>query len=391
MSMTVILGAQWGDEGKGKVTSYLSRSAYICARFQGGPNADHTVYINGKKMVFRMVPAGIIHSQLGVIGNGAVINLDMLLEEINQIARYIPTVVDHLRISYNAHVILSSHIDRDTGQVSRSIGTTGMGVGPTYVDKVTRVGIRISDLFSTTCVNRLNQIDKQSAERFTERLGQCCVDTVELVRNALDGGRHIVAEGAQGALLDIDHGDYPYVTSSNTTIGAVLTGLGVSAKDISTIFLVVCAYMSKVAGTGPFQKRLGDPTAKYLQGREDGIDGATNKLRDYSWLDLSLIKQAARVNLADGIILTKLDVLSGLPEVRLITNSDSSEASKELRLQGWEADLANIQTFDDLPSEAKAYVSCIEEEVEVPVIGISVGPHEHQYIECKSKIGELGR
>jgi adenylosuccinate synthase len=381
MPITAIIGAQWGDEGKGKIVSYFSGSSHICARFQGGPNADHTVYLHDKKFVFRMIPSGIVSASRAVIGNGVVINPKMLLEEVDKLAYYIPDILTRLSISHNAHVIFPSHIERDSGSVSRAIGTTGMGIGPAYQDKIARIGTRVSDFLSPDHIKQLQAEDRYTAENFAEVLGPCCTNTVALLRTALNEGQSIVAEGAQGTLLDVDHGDYPYVTSSNTTVGGVLTGLGVGVKDISAVYVVASAFMTKV-GNGPFPTRISGEVAESLQKREKEMDNTRNKLQDYGWLDVSLLKRAASINAADGIILTKLDIMSGLSEIFLMADAATMDGHQKESFPGWQADLASIQHYEDLPAEAKAYVEYIEAQTGTPVIGLSVGPQTYQYIEA---------
>lgn len=378
--ITAILGAQWGDEGKGKIVSYFSRSAHICARFQGGPNADHTAYLQNKKFVFRMIPSGVVSAPQAVIGNGMVINPKILLDEVERLAHDIPDILARLSISLNAHIIFPSHIERDSGTISRLIGTTGMGIGPTYQDKIARIGTRVSDLLSPEYIKQLYKDNRPIAKKFAEVLGPCCTDTIALLRTALNEGQTIVAEGAQGALLDIDHGDYPYVTSSNTTVGSILTGLGIGVKDISAVYVVASAYMTKV-GSGPFPTRISGTIAEFLQQKEKKTGEATNKLRDYGWLDVSLLKRATSINGADGIILTKLDIMSGLSEIFLIEEAGSIGGHQNVKLPGWQANLSNIRHYEDLPSEAKAYIEHIEAQIGTPIIGISVGPRTDQYIE----------
>ena len=384
MPITAILGAQWGDEGKGKIVSRFSGSSHICARFQGGPNADHGVYLYDNKIVFRMVPSGIVSTPRAIIGNGVVINPKMLLEEVEGLAHYIPDVLARLSISLNAHIIFPSHIERDLGSVSRTIGTTGMGIGPAYQDKIARVGMRVSDLLSPDHRKRLQVEDRHIAEDFAEVLGPCCTDTVALLHMALNKRQSVVAEGAQGALLDIDHGDYPYVTSSNTTVGAVLTGLGVGVKDISAVYIVASAFMTKV-GNGPFPTRISGTVAEFLQKKEKDINGTANKLQAYGWLDVSLLKRAASINGADGIILTKLDIMSGLSEIFLMMDTSTTNGYQKIGLSGWQADLASIQSYKDLPIDVRDYVKHVEAQTGTPVIGISVGPHTDQYIEVQKK------
>jgi adenylosuccinate synthase len=377
-----MLGGQWGDEGKGKIALRLAHSFDICARFQGGPNAGHSAYVNGMKVNFRVVPVGTAVTPVGVVGNGCVINPGLLLDEVDTLATVIPNILERLKISLRAHFILSSHLGRDRSDLSRKIGTTGNGIGPTYEDKYKRVGVRVGDLLSGNAQERLNEADKEVVGRFLERFGPCCVDTSHFLRQALDSGKKVLAEGAQGVLLDIDHGDYPFVTSSSTSVGGVLTGLGVGPKDIDSVFLVAAVYLNKT-GSGAFPSRLSGPTADYLRHRGSEVGSATQGAPNYGWLDLTLLKQAVHMNRADGIILTKLDILSGLPELKMVC-SDGFEVVQEISLPGWEQDITAVQSFADLPAEAQNYVTRVAEETGVPVVGISVGPYNHQYISLQS-------
>ena len=381
MTVTAVLGAFWGDEGKGKVAAALSVGASICARFQGGPNAAHTVYVDGRELVFRMVPAGIVSAEYGVIGNGAVVNPALLVDEVETLGRYVPDLRDRLRISTAAHVILPEHLERDGGALSQTIGTTKMGVGPTYADKIARNGVRVGDLLD----GRVDPPDERSAraaERFRAVLGPCCVDTGELLREALDGGARVVAEGAQGALLDVDHGDYPFVTSSNTTIGAVFTGLGIGVRDLDRVLVVASAYMTKVGG-GAFPTRIDGVEAEFLRSRGEEVDGATGLLRDCGWLDLALLRRAVAVNRADGIVLTKLDVVGGLPEIALV-DSSLSPGEEEIWLSGWDEELSGAASLDDLPEAARDYVAAVEARVGAPLVGLSVGRELSEYFSVGS-------
>jgi adenylosuccinate synthase len=378
VAITAMLGGQWGDEGKGKVALRLSQSFDISARFQGGPNAGHSAYVNGTKINFRVVPVGMAAAAIGVIGNGCVINPALLLDEVEALATVIPDILERLKISLRAHLILTSHLQRDRGDLARKIGTTGNGIGPTYEDKYKRAGLRVGDALEPSIRERLNPADQEVMERFVEVFGPCCTDTSQFLRQALDRGQKVLAEGAQGVLLDIDHGDYPFVTSSNTSVGGVLTGLGVGPKDVDSVLLVVAAYLNKT-GSGAFPSRLSGPVADYLRQRGSEVGSATQGAPDYGWLDLTLLKQAATMNQADGLIVTKLDILTGLSEPKMVF-SDGQAVVEEIGLPGWIEDVSAVQTFADLPAEAQAYIHRIEAESGVPVIGISVGPYNHQYI-----------
>lgn len=377
MPITAILGAQWGDEGKGKIAAQFSKSSDMCARFQGGPNAGHTLYVDGVKLVFRMLPCGILYNTCAVIGNGVVINPQMLISEVEKIQSYVPDILDRLVISNSAHVIFPSHIERDSHGHADTIGTTRMGIGPTYEDKIARIGIRTGDLLLPGIFDKISAESSHVINQFVEVFTNCFSDTSLLLRENLDRGLNVVAEGAQGALLDIDHGDYPYVTSSNTTTGAVLTGLGVGPRDIKAVYMVASSYMTKVGG-GKFLTRAPASIEEFLQTKGDEIDGATNKMRACGWLDLCALRYAARVNQPDGLILTKLDVLSGLPEVRLVSNSGGTP--HEHKLVGWSDDIRSVRRWCDLPKQVRHFISSVEEEINVRVVAISTGPETDSFL-----------
>jgi adenylosuccinate synthase len=364
MSVLAVLGAHWGDEGKGKVTAALSRGAEACARFQGGPNAGHTIHLTGGgSFVLRMVPSGVLTGARGVIGGGCVINPRMLLDEVAKLRAHDPGVVDRLLISERAHVITSAHREQD--RAGSGVGSTRMGVGPTYGDKIARRGIRIRDL-----ITRPGELPAELASlatEFADELGGLCGDDTTYLRSVLDAGGTVVAEGAQGARLDVDHGDYPYVTSSNTTVGAVLTGLGLGPRDISAVLLVTPAYVTKVGG-GSLPSQVDDALNAELQRRGAEIDGATNLLRDIGWLDVGWLRTACRLNQADGLIVTKVDVLAGLPSVGLY-DSDATPAVEQL--PGWHV---NEVSARDESANLGAFLRRIESAVGCAVVAVSDGP-----------------
>jgi len=378
MPVTAIIGAQWGDEGKGKISSMFCQKADICARYQGGANAGHCTIVEGVKHEFRVLPAGTVTARHVVVGNGVVIDLEKFLSEIDELAKHIPRIAERVTISLNAHVVTPAHIDLDRSQHSQKIGTTGAGVGPAYTDKIARKGIRVGDILSGT-EQLLSQLGMDHiVRRFTDGFADKCTDTGDFLRRALDRGETIVAEGAQGTLLDVDHGDYPYVTSSNPTIGGVLTGLGVGAKDIANVYLVASSYMTKL-GAGDFPTKLDNEVGKYLQERGREMDSSRNMMRDCGWFDLDLIQRAISLNRADGIILTKLDVLSGLSQVQL-KSSKEGDNDGYIKLPGWSEDLSAMRRFDHLPKAAQDFVYCIEQVTRTPVVGLSVGPGINEYI-----------
>jgi adenylosuccinate synthase len=365
MSVVAVLGAHWGDEGKGKVAAALSRGAQACARFQGGPNAGHTVHLTGRQapIVLRMVPSGVLTGAHGVIGGGCVVQPAMLLDEIALLRAHDPGVTDRLIISDRAHVITPAHGEQDSS--GSGVGSTRMGVGPSYRDKIARHGIRVRDL-----INRTGTLPADLAgvaEEFAGQLGGSCGDDVAYLRAVLDAGGTVVAEGAQGARLDVDHGTYPYVTSSNTTVGAVLTGLGVGPRDIGSVLLVTPAYVTKVGG-GRLPSKVDDELNAELQRRGGELDGATNLMRDVGWLDAGWLRTACRLNQADGLIVTKVDVLAGLPGVGLY---DDTATPTVQWLPGWSP--AEVSTRDE-SGALGAFLRRVESAAECPIVAVSDGP-----------------
>lgn len=368
MPVLAVLGAHWGDEGKGKVTAALSRSADICARFQGGPNAAHSVLTPDRPTpwVLRMVPSGIVAGATGVIGGGCVVELRMLLDEVAMLREHDPAVADRLLISRCAHVITQDHRDADSS--GAGVGSTRMGVGPAYRDKAARTGLRIGDLLAGG--SRLPAGLRPIAEEFADLLGSRCVDATDYLRTALDQGAKVIAEGAQGSRLDLDHGDYPYVTSSNTTVGGVLTGLGVGPRDISGVLLVTPAYVTKVGG-GEMPSRVDADLNAVLQERGEETDGATLLMRDTGWLDVGWLRAAGRLNQADGIVMTKLDVLAGLPEVGLY---DDSRVPHVETLPGWKEEDVVTAGRDSEASGLAGYLAAVEARTGLPILAAGRGP-----------------
>jgi adenylosuccinate synthase len=366
MGVTALIGAFWGDEGKGNVAAFLARSAdYVC-RFQGGPNAAHTVYLRRQRLVFRMLPAGMLSGASGVLGAGMAIDPELLLQEVRELERHIPDLCERLFISENAHIITRDHLSADRGELSLALGTTKRGVGPCYASKIGRVGIR---------VRQWKAADDGTTSRklFLKKFGDNCVDTGALLRTALKRKQSVVAEGAQGTLLDVDHGDYPFVTSCNTTVGAVLTGLGIGPKEIENTILVTSAYLTKI-GTGRFPTRLRDPAQTRLRKLGHEFDHATNLWRDCGWLDLDLLKYSAAINGADGIILTKVDVLAKFRQKLCVRLN-----KKLLRFAPWEG-LQRVRRWSELPDNLTRFVTVVEQATNLPVLGISIGPRVEQMV-----------
>ncbi len=414
MPATIIVGAQWGDEGKGKVTDLLSEHADVVVRYQGGNNAGHTIVVGEERFALTLIPSGVLYPQVTpVIANGCVIDPAVLLDEMDELARrgIDPTRV---RVSNNAHVIMPYHrkldavMERYLGR--NQIGTTKRGIGPAYTDKFSRQGIRVQDLFDPKIFkdkleialkdkNRLltkvyNQLPMDSQPILDEylaladRLQDHVADTSHLVWQAIRDDRDVLFEGAQGTLLDIDHGTYPFVTSSNPTAGGALIGTGVGPGAIDRVLGIAKAYISRV-GSGPFPTELDNEIGERMVQVGGEFGTVTGRRRRCGWLDGVALRYAVRVNGLTEIALTKLDVLSGFDALRVAVAYDSlgerySELPRQQRvlyncnpvyedLPGWEEDISGVREFDHLPKEAQRYVEYVEDLAGVPVTTVSVG------------------
>ena len=415
MSVVAVVGAQWGDEGKGKVVGYLARSARVVARYSGGANAGHTVVADGKTYRLHQVPTGILFpGTLAVVGNGAVVDPPLLLEELEELRR-LGVATEGLRLSQRAHVVMPYHrlLDRlqEESRGPGRIGTTGLGIGPAYADKAGRDGIRLADLVEPRALaqrlrevvpakNRLLQalygqppLDVEGLVEEYARYGQALkpmvTDTVALLQQAIQQGQRVVLEGAQGTLLDVDQGSYPYVTSSGTTAAGAPAGLGIPPAAVTTVIGVAKAYTTRV-GQGPFPTEQDNEVGEYLRRRGREYGTTTGRPRRCGWLDLVVVRWAARVNGMTSLALTLLDVLTGLQRVQLAVayrchGRTLTEPPPTLRdwaccepvyetLPGWDQDLAACRRWEELPAAARAYVERVEELVGVPVHLISVGP-----------------
>ena len=406
-----VLGAQWGDEGKGKIVDLLTRHFSIVARYQGGHNAGHTVYAGGRKFVLRLLPSGILHEGITcIIGNGVVIDPQALFAEIDELDRAGIPAGDRLLISDKAHLILPYHRELDllseARRGERKIGTTSRGIGPAYEDKIARRGIRVGDLTNLDSLaeavehnvaarNRLipdSTMDWRQVidelKRSWDRMGRWVTDVSLFLSRARAEGRSVMFEGAQGTLLDIDHGTYPYVTSSNATIGGVCTGLGVGPRAIDGVLGVAKAYTTRV-GEGPLPTELTGEIGNRLRESGQEFGAVTGRPRRCGWYDAVAVRYAVRVNGLDTLALTKLDVLDGLPELQVCTayrcrgvvvpempgdfaQLSSCEPVYET-LPGWSRPARGVRRFDDLPDEAKAYIARIEEITGVPASIVSTG------------------
>lgn len=421
MAATVVLGAQWGDEGKGKVTDFFASSADYVVRFQGGNNAGHTIVVGDEKLALSLTPSGVLYPDcVPVIGSGCVIDLAFLKKELEMLnSKNVST--KKLAISPNAHVIMPYHklldelIEESLGE--NKIGTTKKGIGPCYADKIQRSGIRIQDLLDDevfaekvkTNVEEKNQLLTKIYGRnpmdpneiinefknYKEIINNHVKDTSLMISNAIKEGKNILFEGAQGTLLDIDHGTYPFVTSSNTSSANAAIGSGVGPLNLNKIVGVTKAYISRV-GSGPFITEQKNDIGDYLieKGAEFGV--VTGRRRRCGWLDLISLKYSVRVNSLTELFITKLDVLSGLEEIKLgvgYMNGDkvitdypyqqnifyNAEPVYET-YAGWSEDITSVRSFDNLPENAKKYITAIEDFIEIPITFISVGPERNQNI-----------
>jgi adenylosuccinate synthase len=406
-----VLGAQWGDEGKGKIVDLLTPHFSLVARYQGGHNAGHTVYVNRAKFILRLIPAGILHPGITcVIGNGVVIDPQALFTEVDELARNGVEVDDRIVISDKAHLILPYHRDLDllseARRGERKIGTTSRGIGPAYEDKIARRGIRVCDLAdpagleqnvrdNVTARNRLVQDSTMDWKpvldqmlRYAERMKPWTRDVSVLLADVMREGKSILFEGAQGTLLDIDHGTYPYVTSSNASIGGVCTGLGVPPKAIGRVLGVVKAYATRVGG-GPFPTELSGAMGARLREGGSEYGAVTGRPRRCGWYDAVAVRYAARLNGLDGLALTKLDVLDGLETIQICTGyraggrtianfpSDTGQLSQcepiYESISGWDAPTKGLRRFDQLPAAARKYIARLEEVSGVPAAIVSTG------------------
>jgi len=418
----VIIGAQWGDEGKGKVTDLLAERADVIVRFQGGNNAGHTIVRDGQTWKLHLMPSGILHpGKMCVIGNGVVIDPKVLTDELDELRRR-GVDTSGLRISANAHLIMPYHMLLDhAGEIKLGklqIGTTRRGIGPCYADKAARLGIRVQDLLDEKILKkkivaalepkRLSLREFQRDPRldlqamtdeyltYGHRIKGYIADTTRLVLERLDAGDMVVFEGAQGTLLDIDHGTYPFVTSSNPVAGSACIGAGVGPKDIDEIWGVTKAYGTRV-GAGPFPTELEGPLADELRERGGEYGTTTGRPRRVGWLDLVALRYAARINSLTALAITKLDVLSGQPVLQVCTSYRGPEdaefdhfpyhqtvlhhvVGEYVELPGWSEEIRDCRREEDLPDAARQYLQFISDFVKVPVAMIGVGPGRDEVI-----------
>ena len=427
MPAMVLVGAQWGDEGKGKATDLLGGRVDYVVRYQGGNNAGHTVVIGNESYALHLLPSGILTpGVVPVIGNGVVIDPDVLLHEIDGLEQRGVTC-ERLVISAGAHLIMPHHValDRVTERFlgKAQIGTTGRGIGPAYGDKVGRLGVRVQDLFDEKilrekldlALDAKNQILAKIYNRraidaaavveeylgYAERMRPHVVDTSLLLNNALDDGKFVLLEGSQGTLLDVDHGTYPFVTSSNPTAGGAAAGAGIGPTRIDRVVGILKAYTTRV-GSGPFPTELLDDMGEYLRTTGGEIGVTTGRLRRCGWFDAVIARYATRVNGLTDIFLTKLDVLSGLERVPVCVAYDVDGARQDEvpmtqtefhhakpiyeYFDGWAEDISAVRSFDDLPRNARRYVDALEQMVRAPIAAIGVGPGRDETISVRDLV-----
>jgi adenylosuccinate synthase len=421
MSAVVIVGSQWGDEGKGRIIDLLSNHVDMVVRFQGGDNAGHTVVLGDKKFKLHLIPSGILYPDVTcVIGNGVVINPEVLIAELDDLEKK-GINISNLRISCNAHLVMPYHIVLDKAGEHRlgksKIGTTHKGIGPVYEDKASRSGIRVQDLldpkifrtkleeslkFKNAVIEKVYNMEPLELEeiftkyrKYADRIEKYIVDTSFLINKAIDENKKVLFEGAQGTLLDIDHGTYPFVTSSSTISGGVCIGAGVGPGRIDEVIAITKAYVTRV-GSGPFPTEEEGDIGNYL--REKGVEygTTTGRPRRCGWLDIVALKYSVMINSINSIVITKIDVLSGLKNIKICTGYKhggkiySSLPPHQTILhkcepiyeefKGWDEDINTVNNFEELPENARSYIEKIEGMLKVPVSLISVGAERSRII-----------
>ncbi len=420
MSVSVLVGSQWGDEGKGKIVDNLSENYDIVARYQGGANAGHTIQIKDQQYILHLIPSGILRDGvICVIGNGVVIDPNALLEEIEFLEKSNFDIEGRLFISQNAHLIMPYHklLDSISESGDRKIGTTGRGIGPCYIDKYARKGIKIVDLLNKEVLEqkiRSNIKEKNNILKkvynheeldvdaivneylnFDEKIDKYIKDVPSFLNSSIKEGKSILMEGAQGALLDIDHGTYPYVTSSNPTSGGACTGTGIAPTKITDVIGIVKAYSTRV-GLGPFPTELEDETGKYLQKKGAEFGATTGRARRCGWFDAFATRYSTMINGIDHAAITKLDVLSGLDKIKVCVGyeidghklktypGDYSRLEKATPVyetfKGWKQDITGAKEYSDLPSETREYLDFIKDYCGFGIKMVSVGPRRSETI-----------
>jgi len=422
MSNTVVMGAQWGDEGKGKIVDLLTERADAIVRFQGGNNAGHTLVVGGKKLILHLIPSGILHpGKVCMIGNGVVLDPEVFLREVDALSeKNVDAAPERLKIACRAHIIMPYHrsldMAREAAKEAGKIGTTGRGIGPCYEDKMSRIGIRASDLLDLSLVRekaaaalveknalfRLYGQPEMSVEAvmawiepLAARIAPYIQDVPAIIEQCMKADKPVLFEGAQGTHLDIDHGTYPFVTSSNTVSGNAAAGSGCAPDKLHGVVAVVKAYTTRV-GAGPFPTELSDATGDYLVEKGAEFGATTGRRRRCGWLDIVILRESARLNGPTGIALTKLDVLTSLPELKICTayvfegrtilyppqgqGALGRVTPVYETLPGWSEDISGAVRFEELPANCQTYVRRIEELLGTPASIVSVGPGREQTI-----------
>lgn len=426
MGVNVVIGTQWGDEGKGKIVDLLSSRADIVARYQGGANAGHTICWGDETFVLHLIPSGIFHEHVTcVIGNGVALDPVAVMKEIRMIRDLGYDVDGRLLISHNAHLIMPYHkrIEeaRERMRDGGAIGTTGRGIGPAYVDKFARTGVRVVDLLDRDTLRRklkraieeknavlrgvydadgldVEQIVEEYVE-FDQLIDPFVTDTSQYLGQALRAGKRILAEGAQGSLLDVDFGTYPFVTSSHPTVGGCCTGLGVPPTSVDSVIGVVKAYGTRV-GNGPFPTELTDATGERLRAAGDEFGATTGRPRRCGWLDLTALRYASMINGLTELAITKLDVLTGLDAIQVCTayRYDGKETARfpsEVQtlekvepvyasFEGWSEDITGARRMDDLPAPARRYLDFLSDALGAPISMVSTGPRRDQIVSAEA-------
>ncbi|HSN02276.1 MAG TPA: adenylosuccinate synthase [Acidimicrobiales bacterium] len=422
MPATVVVGTQWGDEGKGKLTDLLAREMDVVVRYQGGHNAGHRIVVGGEAFALQLVPSGVLYSHITpVIGNGVVVDPKVLLDEVDTLTAK-GVDCSRLLVSGNAHLIMPYHqeLDRLTERFlgKNALGTTKRGIGPAYADKSARVGLRVQDLLDpkifrqkldvvlheknlilSKVYNRLPMKADEIAEKYLDvyapRLAPMIADTVTYVHDALANGKRILLEGAQATFLDLDHGTYPFVTSSNPVAGGAATGSGLGPRDLTRIVGIAKAYITRV-GAGPFPTELDGEMGDLLVERGHEFGTNTGRRRRVGWFDAVMARQAVRLNSLSEIAITKLDVLDTLEEIKVCVAYEANGVRYEYppyhqsvlhdvtpiyeSVPGWRSDLTRFTRFEDLPSEARDYVAFLREAIGVPIATVGVGPGREQFV-----------
>lgn len=402
-SNIAVVGMEWGDEGKGKIVDFLAEKADIVARYNGGNNAGHTIEFDDNKIVVHLVPSGIIRKNtLNIVGNGLVIDPKVLIDEIKFLEKNnIRISPENFVISENAHVILPSHVEEDKSTGSK-IGTTARGIGPAYADKAARIGLKVYELIDDNIFRK-----RFGDEEFYAEYSKCAAslkpyvaDTTMLINSALDKNSKVIFEGAQGTLLDIDHGTYPFVTSSSTISGGICTGLGIPPKKVQAVLGVCKAYKTRV-GMGPFPSEITGPVGEKIQKVGKELGATTGRQRRVGWFDALVGKYSVMLNGVDSIALTKLDVFTTIEKLKICvaykykgsiiknftTNVKILQNCQPVyeELDGWWDDITKIKAYDNLPENAKKYLRRIEELLKAPISIVSVGPKREQTIVTRSE------